>query len=279
MSTAFAHSIVAAEPASGFGWSFEPAVVIPLLLLALLYANGQVQLAARRDARFTGHDLMFWAGFLVLTLALISPLHEAGTRVFTLHMIEHELFMLVAAPLMIAARPGAVLLWGLPGFWRDYAGWMLQRRVIKATWHSASELWSATALHALVLWVWHAPVLFHAVLENKSFHIAQHVSFIASGLIFWSAIFRYRRAHKEGAAVLALFISSLQAGFLGALMTMSRTLWYPFVPDPFPICGLTRGEDQALAGLVMWIPGCSIYVLVALIIMARWLALLGARRA
>jgi putative membrane protein len=279
MSAAFAHTIVVSEPTSGFGWSIEPAVVVPLLFVGLLYANGQSRLAARRSAGFNGQDFMFWAGFLVLTLALVSPLHEAGTRIFALHMIEHELLMLVAAPLMIAGRPGAVLLWGLPRAWRDYAGWMLQRRSIKATWRGASELWSATALHALVLWVWHAPVLFHAVLEHESLHIAQHVSFVLSGLIFWSAIFRYQRAQKEGAAILALFISSLQAGFLGALMTLSRTLWYPFAPDPFPICGLTRGEDQALAGLVMWIPGCSIYVLVALIIMARWLAVLGARRA
>jgi cytochrome c oxidase assembly factor CtaG len=279
MSPAAAHTVVATDPASGFGWSLEPAVVIPLVLVALLYANGQSQLAARRNTKFNAQDAMFWAGFLILALALVSPLHEAGTRVFTLHMIEHELLMLVASPLMVAARPAGALLWGLPRAWRGYAGWLLQRGPVKAAWRGASELWSATALHAVVLWVWHAPVLFHDVLENEDVHIAQHVSFIVSGLIFWSAIFRCMRAHKEGAAILALFVSSLQAGFLGALMTMSKTLWYPFAPDPFPVCGLTRGEDQALAGLVMWIPGCSVYVVVALIIMARWLALLGARRA
>ena len=278
MSAALAHPITT-EPTSDFGWSFEPLVVIPLVVLGLLYANGSSRLAARQRTPNKRQRLMFWTGFLVLTLALVSPLHQAGTRIFALHMIEHELLMLVAAPLMVAARPGAALLWGLPHISRGIAGALLQGRLLRTGWRGASELWSATGLHALALWLWHAPTLFHAVLENGNVHILQHASFVASGMIFWSAIFRCERSRKEGTAILSLFVTSLQAGFLGALMAMSRVVWYPFAPDPFPICGLTRGEDQALAGLIMWIPGCAVYLIVALVIMARWLSVMGMRRA
>jgi putative membrane protein len=125
----------------------------------------------------------------------------------------------------------------------------------------------------VALWVWHAPFLFRIVLAENGPHILQHASFFFSAILFWTAVLR-GAGHRTagGGAVLALFLTSLQAGILGALLTLSHNLWYPFAADPFPICGLTRSEDQALAGLIMWIPACSVYVAAALVIMARWLA-------
>ena len=133
---------------------------------------------------------------------------------------------------------------------------------------------------ALVLWIWHVPVLFRPVLASEWVHTLQHGSFLGSALLFWTAVFRSERSDgQQGAAVGALFLTTLQAGLLGALLTLSRVLWYPFAPDPFPICGLTRLEDQSLAGLIMWVPACMGYAFAALIIMARWLSALEARHA
>jgi cytochrome c oxidase assembly factor CtaG len=117
-------------------------------------------------------------------------------------------------------------------------------------------------------------------LNNEALHVAQHLTFILSAILFWSAVMRRdARRSGQGGAIMALFLSSLQAGLLGALLTFSNKVWYPNAADPFPICGLTRAEDQALAGLVMWVPACTIYIVVALIMAARWLALLQTRHA
>jgi cytochrome c oxidase assembly factor CtaG len=195
-------------------------------------------------------------------------------------MIEHEILMVVSAPLLVLARPGAALLWGLPPRVRAEFASVPQWRLVKRAWVGLTELWSATFIHALVLWVWHVPALFRPVLASEWMHMLQHASFLAFAVLLWTAVFRSERIDAgQGAAVGALFLTALQAGLLGALLTLSRVLWYPFAPDPLPVCGLTRQEDQALAGLIMWIPACMAYALAALIVMARWLSALEARHA
>jgi putative membrane protein len=278
MMKAWAHNPDAA--AEAFGWSFEPLVVVPLAVVALAYFIGSRQLRRRGKAERGSERLCFWIGFASLALALCSPLHALGTRVFAAHMVEHEIVMVVSAPLLVLSRPGAALLWGLPPSLRARLASVPRWSLVKRAWGGLTELWSATFIHALVLWVWHVPALFRPVLASEWVHTLQHASFLASAVLLWTAVFRSERTDVgQGAAVAALFLTTLQAGLLGALLTLSRVLWYPFAPDPFPVCGLTRLEDQALAGLIMWVPACMAYAFAALVIMARWLSALDARHA
>jgi putative membrane protein len=277
MSTAWAHGGEAHE--TSIGWSFEPIVVAIVLVSAALYFLGSERLRHRsRSSVPTARMVLFWLGLGSAAVALMSPLHEIGTQVFTAHMIEHEVLMVVAAPLLVAAKPGAVLMWGLSQRLRQGTACLIRSAAVRLVWTHATELWSATALHAGVLWIWHAPGLLRPVLASEAVHVVQHASFVLSALFFWTAVQRSER-QAPGSAVLALFLTSLQAGLLGALMTFSRAPWYPFAPDPFPLCGLSRLEDQALAGLIMWIPACTIYVVAAMVVMARWLFQLEARHA
>jgi cytochrome c oxidase assembly factor CtaG len=276
MSVAYAHGV---EAHARVDWNFEPWIVLPLLALAILYGAGSSRLAARGRTLRHGGTAAFWTGFLVISLALVSPLHEYGERVFALHMVEHELLMVVAVPLMVAARPGAALLWGLPHLLRGRVIALLRSRAASALWRSGSEIASATALHAAVLWFWHVPVAFQAALRSEPLHVVQHLSFILSAVLFWVPVLdRTQRRHGEGAAVLALFATSLHAGLLGALLTFSPRLWYP-TNGHLNVIGLTSAEDQALAGLIMWVPACTLYVLAALALMARWLIRLEQRHA
>src|SRR5690348_14908116 len=96
------------------GWDFDPGIVIPLILTALLYALGS------RPMRGVGRQrlALFWCGWVLLALALVSPLHPLGESLFSAHMAQHEILMLGAAPLMALSRPLAPLLRGLPMAWR-----------------------------------------------------------------------------------------------------------------------------------------------------------------
>jgi putative membrane protein len=276
---AFAHGLDPGSPAAAhLGWTIEPWIVLPLLLVAALHLAGSRHLrpsspAGRRS--FRARALLFWLGWATLALALVSPLHRAADHLFSLHMVEHELLMVVAAPLLVAARPGAVLLWGLPRAARRRTAVALRHPLARMSWRGAGELWSATALHALALWAWHLPGLFLAAAAHEGIHALQHASFFASAFLFWHAALR---PQARGPAALALFATSLHAGLLGSLLAFSRVLWYPEAPDPYPLAGLTRAEDQALAGLVMWIPACSVYALAAVLLVGRWLARPGAAR-
>ena len=191
---ALAHDGVPPRPHDLWGaWSFEPGVLLPLLLVAVLYAVGARRLERRRSrhdlwepapsgARGAppNHDdspgavsvrhrsrarrtasrrrgaLWFWLGWSSLVVALVSPLHALGSALFSAHMAQHELLVTISASLLVLARPTASLAWGLPARWRRPVGRFFDARAF----HWLASVGVATALHAIALWAWHAPRLY-----------------------------------------------------------------------------------------------------------------------
>lgn len=254
------------------GWTLTPSILIPIALSLLLYAAGSYRLRHRSRlgrSALRRRNLWFAAGWLTLAAAAISPLHEAGESSFTLHMIEHELLMLIAAPLLMMSRPLETMLWAWPARARKALGAFFHRRVLRVSWNFLSGAVTATVLQAAALWLWHAPALFELALAVDGWHIAQHLSFLISSLLFWSAMFHARQA---GLAVLCLFATSVISGALGALMAFSQSPWYSRYAmlglAPF---GLTPIEDQQLAGLLMWIPGGLVHAIAALALLGTLL--------
>jgi putative membrane protein len=237
-------------------WSVEPGVVVGLVLTALWYAIGVgARWRTRRTAWFAG-------GWIALAVALLPPVHPLGSVLFSAHMVQHELLMLVAAPLLVVSRPTGAMLRALPRIGRRLIGraarWRLVRRAVLAL-SSAPVAWT---LHAAALWVWHWPALFDATLRRESVHALQHATFLATALLFWWTVLH--RADRRGVGVLALFTTSIHTSVLGAIITLASRPWYAAYATTTARLGLTRLEDQQLGGLVMWIPGGLVYVAVAL---------------
>jgi cytochrome c oxidase assembly factor CtaG len=244
-------------------------VIVPVIVSLSLFVAGAVRLLPR-----SGHGMgelrwrfiAFLTGWFVMSAAAVSPLHEAGESSFTLHMLEHELFMLVGAPLIVIARPLGIFLWAFPSRARSALGSFSRQSGIRMFWSAISSAAGATVLQAAALWLWHAPSLFERALASEGWHIAQHLSFIVSALLFWTAMLRHRHLHSAAAvAAICLFITSVISGALGALMAFSSSPWYPrYVAMGLAPFGLTPMEDQQLAGLLMWIPGGLVHALAAL---------------
>jgi cytochrome c oxidase assembly factor CtaG len=251
------------------GWEFDPLVVIPLALALIIFVAGWVRLSKRSkvDRR---RSLLFVAGWAVLTLSLVSPLHQAGEQSFAMHMIEHELIMLVATLLLAASNAGGVLAWGLPSSLRRALGgsW---RAPLASLWKRLTEPVTATIVQAAVMWLWHAPLLFDRALESGAWHAAQHLSFVAASLFFWVAMLDPRRGGYLLSAG-CLFVTTLVEGALGALMALSRSPWYAdYAAMSLSGIGLDPATDQQLVGLIMWIPGGVLHGAVALLLLYRWL--------
>ena len=263
-SPAAAHDLAAAPEIPG--WTWDAGIVLPLGLTLALYLAGWWRLRARASANRDPRAGLFLAGWLVIAGALVSPLHELGERSFTAHMIEHELLMLVGAPLVVLARPLATMIWALPRTWRHGVGVAARSDLVGRPWRLLGSAMVATILQAVALWIWHMPGLFDRALGSGAWHIAQHLCFILSGLLFWHAMFA--RSTPPAVAVLCLFATSLVAGALGALMTFSISPWYAgyAVLGMAPL-GLSPVEDQQVAGLLMWIPGGLIHAGAALLML------------
>jgi cytochrome c oxidase assembly factor CtaG len=186
-------------------------------------------------------------------------------------MVEHEILMVVAAPLLVLARPVPAFLWafGRPASQRIQQ--IVASRMVRVPWSWISQPLPATLIHAAALWLWHLPGPFQEALAGEGMHALQHASFLLSALLFWNAVLSIspRRAAALPSAA-ALFATSIHTSLLGALLTFSPRLWYLSAADPYPICGLTRWEDQQLAGLVMWIPVGLIYLAASLWMLSRW---------
>jgi cytochrome c oxidase assembly factor CtaG len=215
---------------------------------------------------------LFLAGWTVLALALISPLHEAGERSFTMHMIEHELIMLVATLLLAASGAGGVLAWGLPRPLRLSLGgsW---KSPVQTLWRSLTDPVTATVIQGVVMWAWHAPPLFNRALDSFGWHVAQHASFFLSSLLFWWAMLHPRgRTAGYGVSAACLFATSLIGGSLGALMSLSSSPWYAdYAAMGITGIGLDPVDDQRLAGLIMWIPGGLVHGAAAVMLFYKWL--------
>lgn len=219
------------------------AAVLALVLAAGLYAE-----ALRRNAPLRPrHVAAFGAGWLALALALLPPLDRAAAESFSAHMVQHELLMVVAPPLLILGRPFTAL------------AATLHARVLRL---AAVPLrlppLAAWGLHAAALWIWHVPRLFDTGLESGAVHALQHACFFWSALLFWWTVFRRLRT---GAAVLYLLATLIHSGALAALLT--------FAPAPL-YAGATL-HDQQLGGLIMWVPAGYAMVLAGVLALDRLL--------
>lgn len=251
------------------GWTFDAWVVAPLLLSLAWYGAGWWQLRRRAVAtEVHQRGMLFLAGWCVLAGALVTPLHEAGERSFAAHMAEHELLMLVAAPLLVLSRPLGVALWAWPQGMRG--GFVAFGRGVNGAWRLLTAPVVATALQAIALWLWHAPRLFDLALAHDGWHVVQHLCFLGSALLFWWAVLCGRGATRPGVAIGCLFFTAIVSGALGALMAFSSSPWYAgYAASGLDAFGLTPAEDQQLAGLLMWVPGGLVHAGAGLVLLAR----------
>ena len=245
-------------------WTLDPGTVIGLLLFAFLYGRG----ARRNRGVFRRQMLCFWSGWIILAAALVSPIHSLGEVLFSVHMVQHEILMVVAAPLLVASRPLVPMLWGLPLESRRLVGRLSKPNT---AWRLLTHPMTAWWIHAAALWLWHIPILFQATIRNDWIHAAQHLSFLGSALLFWYSLFYAHGRSSYGASALYIFSTGVHTSILGALLMFSSTPWYTVYEITTHAWGLTPLEDQQLGGVIMWIPAGLVYLIVGLTVVAMWL--------
>jgi putative membrane protein len=249
-------------------WNWDPVLILGLLFAGALYARGIRRLWMRAGAGRAvsfGHVAAFFAGLVALSVALVSPLDAMSGALFSAHMVQHVLLMLVVAPLLVIGAPPVALGWMAPQS-RRLARWWRRRPALRSAWQALSHPGLIWAAHLLVLWLWHAPALYEAALLDETIHVAEHISFLAVALLYWWALLRSRRLTYLTGAFYS-FSTMLLSGLLGVLFVFSEAVWYPahsLLPYGW---GLSPLQDQQLAGVIMWVPTGLVYLAATLFLL------------
>ena len=276
---AFATLVLETKPHSLWSapWSWETSIVLPLAFLLLVYVSGAVRRGSWHILRW--RHASFFSGWFSLALALTSPIHELGEQLFSAHMLQHEILILVSAPLISAAHPAATCLWAFGPRQRVYVGGWIHAVESTRLVRFVTRPLTAWSLEAFALWIWHIPALYQAALTSDWAHAAQHLSFLLTALLFWSALYGIgRSAMAYGAATVYVFGTAIHCSGLGALLTFSTVLWYPAYASSTQSWGLTPLQDQQLGGLIMWVPSAIVFILIGLVLFARWIVEAGGRQ-
>jgi putative membrane protein len=256
-------------------WTFEPVTVTLLILSALIYGVG-VRNAWTQAGRGAGirhwQVASFAGGILALAVAQISPLAWLSDVLFSAHMTQHEILMLVAAPLLVLGQPLLAAVWAVPRQNRAAVAATFRGPAFSRAWHAMTGPLALFLLHAVALWIWHIPVLFEAALASEAIHFIQHMAFVGTAAFFWWGMVygRYGRL-GYGVAILYVFLTALHNTILGALLTIAPGTWYRSYEVTAVQWRVDALADQQLAGLIMWVPSGVAFLVVGLALTAAWL--------
>lgn len=217
--------------------------------------------------------LAFFAGVAVLIGALVSPLDRLGELyLFSVHMLQHMLLILVAPPLLLYGLP--------PAATRRLLAVPLVDRLERALGRPRVTL----PLKVGALWLWHLPFLYDLALRSEGVHALEHLVFVVTATMFWWPVLTPVRERRLAppTAMMYLFGAMAAIALLGMVITLAPTPLYPFYvtpPDPYGALHLIRSgwgvsalADQQIGGLLMWVAGGLFYVVTILTEFGLWFA-------
>jgi putative membrane protein len=242
---------------SWMGWPFDPAVYIGLVVLFL----GHAWLARGAPDLERKHSLYFGLGLITMWAALESPIDTIGDHYLdSIHMLQHVLLGFVAPPLMLLGLS--------PG--------MVTRLVRFTALRALAEPIPAQLIAGVVMIAWHVPVLYDATLYSEPLHVAEHLTFIASGLLLYWPVLKATSAHARwqmspGAKLLYMLVATLPQDAVALALIFSRVPFYEYYTHaPRLVSSLTPLIDQTVAGAVLMIFGKATMVVAALAVFIEW---------
>jgi cytochrome c oxidase assembly factor CtaG len=226
------------------------------------HRHGQLQRLVQRGLIKRRQPYYFAAGLAILSIALLSPIDRLANLLFTMHMTQHLLMMMVAPPLLLLGLPVPVVRWLI-----------LEFRLRKAL------AWLTSPIVAYVLFngnllLWHVPVLYESAMRNEVVHELQHALFFYTAFLFWWRVFDpthgwFPSWRWPPARWLYLLVTAPPSYVLGSILWASNAVLYPYFTQVPRVFGISALWDQRYGGLLMWIHGWM-YMMASMIVFYIW---------
>lgn len=259
-------------------WAWRPEIILTLSLAAIVHLAGRWRLKQRTGR---GSALLspwrtasYLSGLAVIWIALMSPIDVLSGQYFFMHMIQHLLLVMIAPPLLLLADPMPIMLWGLPeGLRLEVGRWLRPGSAFRR----AARVVTAPGLVWLYFVAgvvgWHAPSAYNAALVSDLAHDLEHLSFFIPAMLFWwhviGAAPHIHPRLSRGARIAYVLAGVPPTAITGIVISFSGELIYTYYETVPRLGAMTALEDQMLGGALMWIPGSMMYIVAALVLVAR----------
>jgi putative membrane protein len=247
-------------------WDWDPTIIGALVVTAVLYLVGWRQLHLRAHGKRVLPAWRVWClllGLASVCLALLSPIAVYSQLFFFMHMIQHLLLILVAAPLLLLGAPLLPVLWALPAGARVRLGRLFSPGLVQIVFNALTHPMVAVTVYCAVLAFWHLPPFYDAAQGRTAIHDLEHALFLGSSLLlWWPAIHPAggRRRLSYTAGVVYFLPPMLVGSLIGALLTFAERPLYATYQHVPRVWGISVVQDQQLAGLIMWVPGGLVFL-------------------
>jgi putative copper resistance protein D len=211
----------------------------------------------------------FVGGLGAIVLALSSPIEAYEGVLFSVHMVQHMLLELAAAPLLLLGAPATLALRAASPSVRRGLLAILHSRVVAVV----SFPLIGWMVFAAANWGWHFSASYDQALESPALHYVQHVSFLAAALLFWWPVIgadpsRWRLPYPV--RLFYLFLAMPQNSFLGVALMSAPVVLYPHYLTNLRTWGPSAAADQSLGGMLMWVGGDLIFLAAMGAVVAAW---------
>lgn len=211
-----------------------------------------------------GRKVAAWVtGVLIIFFSLNGPLHEwADGYLFSAHMVQHLLLMLIMPPFLIGGLPPWLIRRALEARWMYRIGRFLTHPVV------------AFVAYNAVFIFWHLPDMYNRALLDHNVHIVQHLTFMAVAVMLWWPIMNpveeLQRLPNGPVLMAWIFLFGIPGTVVSALITLSDEVLYTWYAAAPRITALSPLDDQRLGGLIMWIPGMLVFWIAITVVFFRW---------
>lgn len=244
-------------------WSLHPSTVVGLLGLAAIYLI-RAETGKPGEQVSGWRKLSFFSALFVIFGSLNGPIHDLSDNyLFSGHMVQHLLLTMLMPPLMLAGVPG----------------WMLRPLLgfggIRAIATRITRPLACFLIFNVVIAGWHVPALYNAAMESHDIHILEHLMFMAAAVLMWwplaSQLPELPRLAYPG-QMLYSFLMIIPMSVIAVYIVMADTILYPYYASAPRIMNLSPMEDQMLGGLIMWVPGGVIFMIIMTVVFFKWAA-------